>query len=101
MALVTLSTVSANKEKKCLVKSGKDTPWAQLEISMYSSLAKAVYLLRERKYICFGQYTISSLKNERDSRILPLHTAIMGEFRAEDFRPYMYPQGTCNYISKE
>ena len=24
MALVTLSTVSANKEKKCLVKSGKD-----------------------------------------------------------------------------
>ena len=54
---------------------------------MYSSSAKAVYLLRERKYICFGQYTISSLKNERDSRILPLHTAIMGEFRAEDFPP--------------
>ena len=25
MALVTLSTVSANKEKKCLVKSGKDS----------------------------------------------------------------------------
>ena len=47
MALVTLSTVSANKEKKCLVKSGKDNALPQNLIAATPSDSKALSVSEE------------------------------------------------------
>ena len=58
MALVTLSTVSANKEKKCLVKSGKDTKLTAKK-RRYTASVRSVYLLLVVQYIFSPKSAIS------------------------------------------
>ena len=76
-AVSTLSTVSANEDQKCLVKSGKDTVVLTFQ-RRYTYFAREVYLLWRGKYI-FSEitcFTVWLTMTDFTSRIF-LFTALL------------------------